>query len=198
MSRAWQRRDTGLTLRMITSFIILTVLYLAFLGVLAYLGVGFIPITIVAAVPDHSTMVLLRQDCFVELWCKGGDQRTISRVARIGGKNSCKERPSKTKDCCDKFCSAQCFRYREESKELDSSCNYGFSGYPNQRRTRRCHRPRIDTYQEQRCFGDNTGQSLLDCRLVPDAIWLLRRALWRGNGWIWRRERSRRWWRAQS
>lgn len=50
MSRAWQRRDTGLTLRMITSFIILTVLYLAFLGVLAYLGVGFIPITIVAAV----------------------------------------------------------------------------------------------------------------------------------------------------
>lgn len=50
MSRAWQRRDTGLTLRMIMSFIILTVLYLAFLGVLAYLGVGFIPITIVAAV----------------------------------------------------------------------------------------------------------------------------------------------------
>ena len=50
MSRAWQRRDTGLTLRMITSFMILTVLYLAFLGVLAYLGVGFIPITIVAAV----------------------------------------------------------------------------------------------------------------------------------------------------
>ena len=50
MSRAWQRRDTGLTLRMITSFVILTVLYLAFLGVLAYLGVGFIPITIVAAV----------------------------------------------------------------------------------------------------------------------------------------------------
>ena len=47
---AWQRRDTGLTLRMITSFMILTVLYLAFLGVLAYLGVGFIPITIVAAV----------------------------------------------------------------------------------------------------------------------------------------------------
>jgi heat shock protein HtpX len=35
---------------MIMSFIILTVLYLAFLGVLAYLGVGFIPITIVAAV----------------------------------------------------------------------------------------------------------------------------------------------------
>jgi heat shock protein HtpX len=35
---------------MITSFMILTVLYLAFLGVLAYLGVGFIPIAIVAAV----------------------------------------------------------------------------------------------------------------------------------------------------
>jgi heat shock protein HtpX len=35
---------------MIVSFIILTVLYLVFLGVLVYLGVGFIPITIVASV----------------------------------------------------------------------------------------------------------------------------------------------------
>ncbi|MGI0044831.1 MAG: zinc metalloprotease HtpX, partial [Nitrososphaeraceae archaeon] len=50
MSRAWQRRDTGLTLRMITSFMILTVLYLVFLGVLVYLGVGFIPVTVVALV----------------------------------------------------------------------------------------------------------------------------------------------------
>jgi heat shock protein HtpX len=50
MSRPWQRRDTGLTMRMIVSFIILTVLYLVFLGVLVYLGVGFIPITIVASV----------------------------------------------------------------------------------------------------------------------------------------------------
>jgi heat shock protein HtpX len=68
MSRAWQRRDTGLTLRMITSFMILTVLYLAFLGVLAYLGVGFIPITIVAAV------LILAQWYFsdkIVLWSSG-------------------------------------------------------------------------------------------------------------------------------
>lgn len=50
MSRAWQRRDMGLTLRIIVSFIILTVLYLVFLSVLVYLGVGFGPITIVASV----------------------------------------------------------------------------------------------------------------------------------------------------
>jgi heat shock protein HtpX len=50
MSRSWQRRDTGLTIRMITSFIILMVLYLVFLSVLVYLGVGFIPITIIASV----------------------------------------------------------------------------------------------------------------------------------------------------
>ena len=50
MSRAWQRRDMGLTLRMIISFIILTILYLVFLSVLVYLGVGFVPITIVASV----------------------------------------------------------------------------------------------------------------------------------------------------
>ena len=78
MSRAWQRRDTGLTLRMITSFMILTVLYLVFLGVLVYLGVGFIPVTVVALVPDYITMVLLRQDCSLEFRRKGGNQRTIS------------------------------------------------------------------------------------------------------------------------
>jgi heat shock protein HtpX len=50
MSRAWQRRDTGLTIRMILSFMILTVLYLVFLGVLVYLGVGFIPITVIASI----------------------------------------------------------------------------------------------------------------------------------------------------
>ncbi len=73
MSRAWQRRDTGLTLRMITSFIILTVLYLIFLGVLVYLGVGFIPITIVASA------LIIAQWYFsdrIVLWSirrKGGD-----------------------------------------------------------------------------------------------------------------------------
>lgn len=46
---AWQKRDTGLTVRMVFSFAILTLLYLIFLSVLAYLGIGFIPIIIIAS-----------------------------------------------------------------------------------------------------------------------------------------------------
>jgi heat shock protein HtpX len=46
---SWQKRDRGLTARMIVSFAILTLLYLIFIGVLAYLGVGFIPITVIAS-----------------------------------------------------------------------------------------------------------------------------------------------------
>lgn len=46
---AWQKRDTGLTIRMIFSFAILTLLYLIFISVLSYLGIGFIPIIIIAS-----------------------------------------------------------------------------------------------------------------------------------------------------
>jgi heat shock protein HtpX len=46
---AWQKRDTGLTIRMIFSFAILTLLYLIFLSVLSYLGIGYIPIIIIAS-----------------------------------------------------------------------------------------------------------------------------------------------------
>ncbi|SRR5712692_9670001 len=46
---AWQKRDTGLTIRMVFSFAILTLLYLIFLSVLAYLGIVFIPIIIIAS-----------------------------------------------------------------------------------------------------------------------------------------------------
>lgn len=46
---AWQKRDTGLTVRMIFSFAILTVLYLVFLSVLSYLGIGYIPIILIAS-----------------------------------------------------------------------------------------------------------------------------------------------------
>jgi heat shock protein HtpX len=46
---AWQKRDTGLTIRMVFSFAILTLLYLIFLSVLAHLGIGFIPIIIIAS-----------------------------------------------------------------------------------------------------------------------------------------------------
>ena len=48
-TKEWQRRDRGLTARMIFCFLILALLYAIFIGVLAYVGVGFIPIMIVAS-----------------------------------------------------------------------------------------------------------------------------------------------------
>ncbi len=44
----WQRRDNGLTARIIVSFAVLTILYLIFLSVLAYVGFGAIPIAVIA------------------------------------------------------------------------------------------------------------------------------------------------------
>jgi heat shock protein HtpX len=46
---SWQRRDNGLTVRIILCFAILIVLYLIFLSVLAYLGLGLLPLTILAS-----------------------------------------------------------------------------------------------------------------------------------------------------
>ena len=46
----WQQKDSGLVARMILSFAILGLLYIVFLSVLAYLGLGFVPITIIASV----------------------------------------------------------------------------------------------------------------------------------------------------
>jgi heat shock protein HtpX len=71
---AWQKRDSGLTIRMISSFAILTLLYLVFLSVLAYLGIGFIPILIIA-----SAMILAQwyfSDKIV-LWSSGA--KVVSR-----------------------------------------------------------------------------------------------------------------------
>ena len=71
---SWQRRDRGLTARMIFSFAILALLYILFLSILAYLGLGFIPITIIA-----SSMIIL-QWYFSErivLWSSGA--KVVSR-----------------------------------------------------------------------------------------------------------------------
>jgi heat shock protein HtpX len=73
---SWQRRDTGLTVRMLLSFSILALLYIVFLSALVYVGLDFISITIVASV-----MILLQwyfSDKIV-LWSSGakivtGDQ----------------------------------------------------------------------------------------------------------------------------
>jgi len=46
----WQKRDTGLTARMIVSFAVLTILYIVFLSVLAYVGVGAIAIAVIAGI----------------------------------------------------------------------------------------------------------------------------------------------------
>lgn len=49
MSTTW-KRDTGLTARMTLSFIILGILYVVFLSILHYLGVGYIPLAFIAGV----------------------------------------------------------------------------------------------------------------------------------------------------
>jgi heat shock protein HtpX len=46
----WQKRDNGLTARIILSFAVLTILYLVFLSVLAYVGFGAIPIAVIAGI----------------------------------------------------------------------------------------------------------------------------------------------------
>ncbi|MDN5846970.1 MAG: zinc metalloprotease HtpX [Candidatus Nitrosocosmicus sp.] len=48
MGYSWQKTDTGLTTRIIICFAILTVLYLGFITVLYYLGLGFFPIIIIS------------------------------------------------------------------------------------------------------------------------------------------------------
>lgn len=65
---AWQKRETGLVARMILSFAILGLLYIIFLSVLAYLGLGFVPIAIVASI------MILAQWYFsdkIVLWSSG-------------------------------------------------------------------------------------------------------------------------------
>jgi heat shock protein HtpX len=88
----WQHRDTGLTIRMIVSFAVLTLLYLVFLSVLAYVGLGAIPIAVIAG------MMMLLQYYFsdkIVLWSSGA--KIVSReqfpelhdlVERIVARNS--------------------------------------------------------------------------------------------------------------
>jgi heat shock protein HtpX len=61
----WQRRDTGLTARIIVSFAILALLHIVFLSVLVYVGLDFISITVIAS------MMILAQWYFsdrIVLW----------------------------------------------------------------------------------------------------------------------------------
>ncbi len=86
------QRDTGLTIRIVTCFLVLTLLYLAFVTVLFYLGVGFIPIMIMVS------LMILAQWYFsdrIVLWSSGAKVITreqhpklygmVERIAKING-----------------------------------------------------------------------------------------------------------------
>jgi heat shock protein HtpX len=76
----WQKRETGLVARMILSFAILGLLYIIFLSVLAYLGLGFVPIAIVASV------MILAQWYFsdkIVLWSSGAKLVTRNQFPEL-------------------------------------------------------------------------------------------------------------------
>ena len=77
---SWQRRDTGLTIRMILSFAILALLYAVFLSVLAYIGFDFIAITIIAS------LMVLAQWYFsdkIVLWSSGAKIVTRDQFPKL-------------------------------------------------------------------------------------------------------------------
>jgi heat shock protein HtpX len=70
----WKKRDNGLTARIIVSFAVLTILYIIFLSVLAYVGFGAIPIAVIAGI------MILAQWYFsdkIVLWSTGA--KIVSR-----------------------------------------------------------------------------------------------------------------------
>src|ERR671930_1653392 len=70
----WQKRDTGLTARIIVSFAVLTMLYIIFLSVLAYVGVSAVAIAVIAGI------MIMAQWYFsdkIVLWSTGA--RIVSR-----------------------------------------------------------------------------------------------------------------------
>jgi heat shock protein HtpX len=77
---SWQRRDNGLTIRMILSFAILALLYVVFLSVLVYIGFDIIAITIIAS------LMLLAQWYFsdkIVLWSSGAKIVTRDQFPKL-------------------------------------------------------------------------------------------------------------------
>jgi heat shock protein HtpX len=77
---SWQKRDTGLTARMILSFFILGLLYLIFLSILAYVGLGAIPIAIIASI------MIITQWYFsdkIVLWSSGAKVVTRDQFPKL-------------------------------------------------------------------------------------------------------------------
>lgn len=80
MAAAIKFRDTGLTLRMVLSFAILTIIYLVFISVLAYLGVGYLPIAII------TSLMILAQWYFsdrIVLWSAGAKVVTRDQYPQL-------------------------------------------------------------------------------------------------------------------
>src|SRR5919198_4745389 len=76
----WQRRDTGLTARIIVSFAILAFLYIVFLSVLVYVGLDFISITVIAGI------MILAQWYFsdkIVLWSSGAKKVTREQFPEL-------------------------------------------------------------------------------------------------------------------
>jgi heat shock protein HtpX len=77
---SWQRRDNGLTARIILSFAILSFLYLIFLSILVYVGLDFISITVIASI-----MIILQwyfSDRIV-LWSSGAKIVTREQFPKL-------------------------------------------------------------------------------------------------------------------
>jgi heat shock protein HtpX len=77
---SWQRRDSGLTARIILSFAILSFLYLIFLSILVYVGLDFISITVIASI-----MIILQwyfSDKIV-LWSSGAKIVTREQFPKL-------------------------------------------------------------------------------------------------------------------
>jgi heat shock protein HtpX len=114
-AKAWKKRDPGITLRLALCFFILSMLYLIFLTILAYLGVGFIPLVFIGAF-----LVILQfliSDKIV-LWSTGA--RVVSeyeypRLHAIVDRLVIRAGSAKAKGSCYAYKYTQCIRYREGS-----------------------------------------------------------------------------------
>ncbi len=73
MDTRW-KGDSGLRARMVLSFVILGILYVIFLSILHYLGVGYIPLAIIASVMILAQWYLSDK---IVLWSSGA--KIISR-----------------------------------------------------------------------------------------------------------------------
>src|SRR5919197_5153416 len=76
----WQKRDTGLTARIIVSFAVLTMLYIIFLSVLTYVGVSAIAIAVIASI------MIIAQWYFsdkIVLWSSGAKVVTREQFPKL-------------------------------------------------------------------------------------------------------------------